>query len=77
MKWTLKSIRINLNFTQEEMADKLGVSTKTYQNYENYKSYPDVEIVKKIVELSGLDFNDIIFLPEQYAKSEKKKYEKN
>ena len=70
MKWTLKSIRINLNFTQKEMADKLGVSTKTYQNYENYKSYPDVEIVKKIVELSGLDFNDIIFLPEQYAKSE-------
>lgn len=70
MKWTLKSIRINLNFTQEEMADKLGVSTKTYQNYENYKSYPDVEIVKKIVELSGLDFNDIIFLPEQYAKNE-------
>ena len=64
MKWTLKSIRINLNLTQEEMADKLGVSTKTYQNYENYKSYPDVEIVKKIVELSGLDFNDIIFLPE-------------
>ena len=70
MKWTLKSIRIKLNFTQEEMADKLGVSTKTYQNYENYKSYPDVEIVKKIVELSGLDFNDIIFLPERYAKSE-------
>lgn len=64
MKWTLKSIRVNLNFTQEEMADKLGVSTKTYQSYENYKSYPDVEIVKKIVELSGLDFNDIIFLPE-------------
>ena len=49
MKWTLKSIRINLNFTQEEMADKLGVSTKTYLIYENYKSYADVEIVNKIV----------------------------
>lgn len=69
MKWTLKAIRNNLNLNQQEMASKLGVSKETYQNYENYKTFPDVNIVKKIVKVSNVDFNDIIFLPNEYAKS--------
>lgn len=75
MKWTLKAIRINLGLTQMKMAEKLGVSKETYLNYENYKTYPDVNIVKKIIEISKVDFNDIIFLPNNYAKSEKEKEE--
>lgn len=71
MKWTLKSIRTNLNLNQQEMAEKLGISRETYQNYENYKTFPDIPIVKKIIEISNVDFNDIIFLPEEYAKSVK------
>ena len=67
---TLKGIRNNLNLTQQEMAKKLDISTETYKNYENYKTFPDVSIVKKIIEISGVDFNDIIFLPNEYAKSE-------
>lgn len=70
MKMTLKGIRNNLNFTQQEMAEKLGITKETYQNYENYKTFPDVKIIKKIIEISGVDFNDIIFLPKEYAKSE-------
>lgn len=73
MKWTLKAIRNNLNLNQQEMATKLGVSKETYQNYENYKTFPDVNIVKKIVEVSNVDFNDIIFLPGEFAKSEENK----
>lgn len=69
MKWTLKAIRTNLNFSQSEMAEKLGISKETYQNYENYKTFPDVPIVKKIIQISKVDFNDIIFLPGEYAKS--------
>lgn len=70
MKWTLKTIRTNLNLDQQEMADKLGISRKTYQNYEQYKTYPDIPIVKKIIEISKVDFNDIIFLPSEFAESE-------
>lgn len=54
------------------MAEKLGVSKETYLNYENYKTYPDVNIVKKIIKISKVDFNDIIFLPSNYAKSEER-----
>ena len=71
MKWTLKAIRINLGLKQSEMAEKLGVARDTYKNYESYKTYPDVNIVKKIVDISNVDFNDIIFLPIENAKSEK------
>lgn len=70
MKWTLKTIRTSLNLDQQEMADKLGISRKTYQNYEQYKTYPDIPIVKKIIEISKVDFNDIIFLPSEFAESE-------
>lgn len=70
MKWTLKAIRINLGLSQQEIAEKLGVSRETYQNYEAYKTFPDVATVKKIIEISNIDFNDIIFLPVEYAKSE-------
>ena len=58
-----------------QMAEKLGISKETYQNYENYKTFPDVPIVKKIIQISKVDFNDIIFLPSNYAKSEKEKEE--
>lgn len=70
MKWTLKAIRINLGLSQQEIAEKLGVSRETYQNYEAYKTFPDVATVKKIIEISNIDFNDIIFLPVKFAKSE-------
>ena len=70
MKWTLKTIRTSLNLDQQEMADKLGISRKTYQNYEQYKTYPDIPIVKKIIEISKVDFNDIIFLPSERSESE-------
>ena len=71
MKWTLKAIRTNLNLNQEEMAEKLGVTKKTYQNYESYKTFPDVSIIKKIIEMSNVNFDDIIFLPNEYAESVK------
>ena len=52
------------------MAEKLGISRETYQSYEKYKTFPDAPIIKKIIDLSNIDFNDIIFLPNEYAKSE-------
>lgn len=70
MKWTLKSIRTNLNLSQQQMAEKLEISRETYQNYENFKTFPDIPIIKKIIELSNVDFDDIIFLPDEYAKSD-------
>ena len=59
---TLKAARINKNLTQQQAAKKLGISKDTLRNYEHGKSYPDVILIKKIENLYGVTYNDLIFL---------------
>lgn len=42
-EFTLKSARVYRGFSQEEMADKLGVHRNTYANWE---AHPDVVSIK-------------------------------
>ena len=69
MKATLKAIRINNGWSQEETAKLYGISVATLQNYELGKTFPDVPIINKIIEVTGLSYDDIIFLPIKNAKS--------
>lgn len=68
---TLKAARVNSNMTQSEAAKKIGITVDTLSNYERGKSYPDVPIIKKIEEVYGLTYSDIIFLPKNYGKTVK------
>ena len=63
MRLTLKALRTNNGLTQVEAAKLLGISEYTLNNYENFKSYPDILMVKKILELYKVKYDDIIFLP--------------
>ena len=38
----LKQARLAANLTQEELAEKVGVSRQTVSNWENGRSYPDI-----------------------------------
>lgn len=69
MKATLKAIRINNGWSQEEAAKRFGVSVATLQNYELGKTFPDVPIINNIIKATGVTYNDIIFLPNYDAKS--------
>lgn len=60
---TLKSARVNKNLTQSEAAKKLGISTDTLSNYERGKSYPDVPVIKRMEDLYGIPYSDLIFCP--------------
>lgn len=62
MAITLKAARVNKKLTQMQAAEKLGISKDTLGNYERGVSYPDVPMLKKIEELYGVSYNDIIFL---------------
>ena len=62
MAITLKAARVNKKLTQMQAAEKLGISKDTLGNYERGVSYPDVPMLKKIEELYGVPYNDIIFL---------------
>lgn len=61
---TLKSARVNKGLTQVNAAKLIGVTVDTLSNYERGKSFPDVPIIKKIEQVYGVPYNNLIFLPE-------------
>lgn len=64
MAITLRSARVNKGLTQAEASKKLGIGVDTLRNYETYKTFPDVPVIKRMEELYGIPYNNLIFLPE-------------
>ena len=62
MAMTLKAARINVNLKQEDAAKALGITQDTLSNWENGKTFPTVPQIKKIEDLYGLPYSEIIFL---------------
>lgn len=69
MKLTLKAARVNKGLTQKDAAKLMGVSRNIISNWERQISFPDVLQVKRIEEVYGLNFQEIIFLPSESALS--------
>lgn len=56
----LKTARNEANFTQEEIAEKLGVSRQTISNWENSKSYPDIISVIKLSDIYSITLDALL-----------------
>ena len=69
MKITLKAARVSKGLTQKEAAKLIGVTVDTLANYEKGKTYPDIPILKRIESVYGVEYNQLIFLPENNALS--------
>lgn len=62
----LRSIRLSNNLTTSQVAEKIGVSLRTYQNYENGSTEMPFELMKKLADffhcsvdyLLGRQFNE-------------------
>lgn len=67
--FTLKTARERRGYTQNEAAKKIGVSVDTLGNYERGKSYPDIPILRRIEEVYGIPYEQLIFLPIDYDKT--------
>lgn len=63
MKLTLKALRANANLTQEQVAEKIGVSAPTWSKWENGIRYPNIVELQKIEKLFEVNYDDINFLP--------------
>ena len=63
MKITLKAARANKGLTQQEAADRIGVSRWTYMFMESHPERATVENAKKACDVFGVGMDDIIFLP--------------
>lgn len=64
---TLRAARVNKGLSQENAAQLLGVTKYTVSNWERGKSYPSVTHLKNIEKAYGIKYDNIIFLPANYA----------
>ena len=56
----LKNARNEANFTQEQIAEKLGVSRQTISNWENSKSYHDIISVIKLSDIYSITLDALL-----------------
>ena len=56
----LKEARQNAGFTQEEIAEKLGVSRQSVSNWENNRTYPDIVSVIKLSDVYSVSLDSLL-----------------
>lgn len=62
----LIALRKMQNISQEELAEKVGVSRQTLSKYETGESIPDIEKTKAIADAFGVSLDDLVnYNPEE------------
>lgn len=56
----IAKLRKENNMTQQDLAEKLGVSDRTVGNWENGRNLPDVSLFKPLCNLLNITVNDLI-----------------
>lgn len=55
-----KQLRLREHFSQQELADRLGISKSTVSMYENGNREPDLETLEQIADLFNVDMDYLI-----------------
>ena len=55
----IKSYRIRAGMTQEELAERLGVSNKLVWSWEKNRTEPKPEAVQKMLQIFGIDIKEL------------------
>ena len=56
----LKQHRLDSNLTQEQVAEKVFVSTKSISNWENDRNFPDIESLVRLAKLYNLSLDSLL-----------------
>ena len=57
----LRALRQGKALTQEQVAEALGVTRQTVSSYESGRTQPDIQMLLRLCELYGTDFNGIVY----------------
>lgn len=66
-KISMNAARVNAGFTQEEIAEKLGISRQTYASWETGKTEMKIAHFIAFCQVTGFSTDDV-FLPCEFAK---------
>ena len=53
----LKALRIRNHFTQQDIADRLGVTRSTVSNFEIGRRKPEIDVLEKLAAIYNVDLN--------------------
>lgn len=53
----LKALRTRQHFTQQDIADRLGVTRSTVSNFEIGRRKPEIDVLEKLAAIYGVDLN--------------------
>ena len=56
----IKKYRNKMNWSQDELADKVFVSRQTVSNWENDKNYPDIKSLILLSEVFGISLDNLV-----------------
>ena len=78
----IKKYRNNMNWSQDELADKVFVSRQTISNWENDKNYPDIKSLILLSEVFGISLDslvkgDIVKMKEQINSEEIERFRRD
>ena len=60
----LKRLRQEQNLTQEQVAERLGVTRQAVSGYESDRTRPDVDTLMRLAEIYGTDLDSLLYGPE-------------
>jgi len=58
----IRQLRFKAGYTQEQLADRLGVSPQSVSKWENAVSMPDITILPQLAEVFGITIDDLFDL---------------
>ena len=66
----IKKYRKDIGLTQEEMANRLGVTTPAVNKWENGNSNPDIELLAPIARLLNISLDTLLSFHEKLTDAE-------
>lgn len=66
----IRSCRRKMNLTQEQLAEKLGVSFQSVSRWENDLTYPDMELLPALMEIFGITADELLGISEAKKEQE-------
>lgn len=63
----LQSYRSNANMSQQDVADRLGITRSAIGHYERGERTVDIQLLYKLCDIYNVDINDVVIKIRKYA----------
>jgi len=65
----LRQLRLNSGMTQEQVAEKIGVTQQALSSYESGRTRPDIDMLLRLSEVYGTDIDGVVYGQDRALKS--------